>query len=293
MKPNELDALIDDCLSGQLTEADAARLSAELQRSPDARSRYWDAASIHGLLEHTLQQASIRVITGQSLPKPARWYQWRSLTAAAAGLVIGLLSASLVYGMRVAASEVKRQSISIAEPGFERMKGEVGKGFPSGAGTWTADDAEVVPGPDGGHVLSLRPSEKNPYSRVVQIVDVSGLTAEGERELVLAASFRTSDTQHASRYKLRLFGFEESADAVPPFPLETKESGIVTLSQVLDVPAGSAGWQRFSTKMPLPVGVKSVVLWIGASTRPQPGPKVTHFVDDVTLTLDVHQPAPR
>ena len=95
MKPNELDALIEDCLEGRLSEADAERLSAELQESPEARTRYWESASIHGLLEHTMQQASLRVITGQASPKAGRWLQWRPIAAAAAGLVIGLLCASV------------------------------------------------------------------------------------------------------------------------------------------------------------------------------------------------------
>lgn len=286
--PLQWHRLFSAALSEQLSAAERVELANVLKSSAEARQLwflYQDNECSLANLKPRREVKSPR--TGLS------WISLRPVAAAAAGLVLGVFSASLVYGMRASASQVKRQDIAIAEPGFEHMQGEVAKGFPNGTGTWTADDAEVVAGPDGGRVLGLRPWEKNPYSRVVQIVDVSRLTAEGEKELVLTASFRTSDAQHASRYKLRLFGFAESADAVPPFPLETKESGIVTLSQVLDVPAGTTGWQRFSTKMPMPAGVRSVVVWIGASTRPQPGPKVTHFVDDVTLTLDVHQPVAR
>ncbi len=92
MKNSELDALIDDCLEGCLSEADAARLSALLEESSEARTRYWAAASVHGLLEHSVQQASLRVITGQAAPGVAsgrRWVQWRPLAAAAAAMLIG------------------------------------------------------------------------------------------------------------------------------------------------------------------------------------------------------------
>ncbi len=283
--------LIRRHIDGEASEADRKALQEQLRSDPAARRLFARYANIDATLGGG--GVSLKESVLPARPMRAAWLSWRPLTAVAAGLAIGIFSASLVYGMRAVSDVVRHRRVAIAEAGFEGMKGAVTKGFPGADGTWTADDAEVLPGPDGGQVLALRPWAMNPYSRVVQIVDVSGLNAEGERELVLAASFRTSDTRHASRYKLRLFAFEESADAVPPFPLETKERGIVTLSQVLDVPAGSAGWQRFSTKMPLPAGVKSVVLWIGASTRPQPGPKVVHFVDDVTLTLDVHQPAAR
>ena len=88
---SELDALIDDCLEGRLSEPDAAKLSAYLEQSAEARARYWEAASVHGLLEHVMQNASLRAVTGQALPivsRAHRWLQWRSLTAAAMGLVI-------------------------------------------------------------------------------------------------------------------------------------------------------------------------------------------------------------
>lgn len=68
MKPNELDALIEACLESDLSEADAARLSAELQESPEARSRYWESASIHGFVDHTMQQASLRLISDLTKP---------------------------------------------------------------------------------------------------------------------------------------------------------------------------------------------------------------------------------
>jgi hypothetical protein len=287
--------LIQRYMVGLTSEAETSALQDLLKQDDNAARLYLRYANLDLVLQSkaSSMEAAREPLASPITSRSPRWPSWLPLTAAAAGLVIGVFSASLVYGKRVASDGVKHQTVPIAEASFEGMQGEVIKGFPDKAGMWTADDAEVVPGSGGGRVVGLRPWEKNSYSRVVQIVDVRGLTDDGERELVLAASFRTSDTTHASRYKLRLFGFSESADAVPPFPLETKESGVVTISQVLDVPAGTAGWQRFSTKMPLPAGVKSVVLWIGASTRPQPGPKVTNFVDDVTLTLDVHPPAPR
>ncbi len=86
MKLSELNALIEDCLEGRLSEPDSAKLSALLEQSAEARARYWETASIHGLLEHSMQNASLRVVTGQALPTTPgikRWSTWRSLAAAA------------------------------------------------------------------------------------------------------------------------------------------------------------------------------------------------------------------
>ena len=292
--------LIQRYISGTITEAETEALEQQLKTDPALRDWYLDALNLDSALEAAAESAQ----TALSLPVPlsqraltpagatsTRWQGWRPLTAGAAGLVIGVFSASLVYGMRAVPDVVKHERVTIAEGSFEGLSGAVAEGFPQSTGAWAADHAEVVPGPDSGRVLRLLPDDERPYSRLVQIVDVSALHGGSDHELELAASFRTSDPAHGSRYKLRLFGFAESADEVPTFPLETEESGIVTLSQVLEVSSGNPGWQRFAIKMPLPPGVKSVVLWLGASTRPQPGPKVAHFVDDVSLTLNVRNPS--
>ena len=91
MTPTGLDALIEDWLEGRLSEPDAARLSVLLEQSPEARARYWQTASIHGLLEHALQEASVRAMTGQSLPVTSvrpRFRYRRPFAAAVAGLAV-------------------------------------------------------------------------------------------------------------------------------------------------------------------------------------------------------------
>jgi anti-sigma factor RsiW len=88
MKSNEHDALIEGCLS----EPDAAMLSTLLEQSAKARARYWETASIHGLLEHTIQSASLRAVTGHAspvTPNRSSWFAWRPLAAAAAGVPSG------------------------------------------------------------------------------------------------------------------------------------------------------------------------------------------------------------
>lgn len=281
--------LIQRHMAGLTTEDEAAALQELLKHDDNAARLYLRYTNLDLALESkaSSMDATRELLTAPIVSRSPRWTSWRPLTAAAAGLVIGVFSASLVYGMRAVPDVVKHERVTIAEGSFEGLSGAVAEGFPQSTGAWAADQAEVVPGPDSGRALRLLPDEERPYSRLVQIVDVSALHGGSDHELELAASFRTGDPAHGSRYKLRLFGFAESADEVPTFPLETEESGIVTLSQVLEVPSRNPGWQRFAIKMPLPPGVKSVVLWLGASTRPQPGPKVAHFVDDVSLTLNV------
>ena len=93
MKLHELDALIDDWFEGRISESDAAKLSAELEQSAASRAHYWETASVHGLLEHTMQQASLRSVTGQVPPIPPKriqWLGWPSLAAAAVVVFTGI-----------------------------------------------------------------------------------------------------------------------------------------------------------------------------------------------------------
>lgn len=89
MNAKELDDLIERCLEGQLSQAEAERLSALLVESHEARARYWETASVHGLLEQVLQQASLRAVSGQiPLSGPNSIISWiRPATAAAAAAV--------------------------------------------------------------------------------------------------------------------------------------------------------------------------------------------------------------
>ena len=163
MKPNELYALIEDCLDGRLSETDAAKLSALLEESAAARARYWEAASIHGLLEHTMQGVSLRVATGQALPtipRINRWLAWYPLTAAAAGIVLGIFCTSVVFAY--AAPSLGNVAI-IFEDSFESGPAPLAKGVPFEPGQWSGDYAEVV-----GEQQSVKPGSGKKMLRLLR-----------------------------------------------------------------------------------------------------------------------------
>ena len=283
MKPSERNELIDALIEGDITEADFLRLEAEMCIDPVARKAYFDRVALtQAVTEEAASASAMKAVPKMKLPPS--WISWRPLTAAAAGLVIGLFSASLVFGFAGGFSEgMTRSDIAVADADFERAEMKLEQGFPSGPQAWAVDEAEVSSIKGGGKALRLLPRLEHPYSRAVQIVDVSQAGAGRACSLELSARFMNSDLAHVCRYKLRLIGFAETADALQPFPLETSDEGLVSSSQVLDVPVGADGWHGVTTVMPLPPEVKTVVIWLGASTRPQPGPKVAHWVDDVRL----------
>ncbi len=69
---SELDALIDACLDGRLSEAEADRLSHWIEESSEARERYWQLASVHGMIEQSMQSASLKAATGDEFVTPLK-----------------------------------------------------------------------------------------------------------------------------------------------------------------------------------------------------------------------------
>ena len=292
--------LIQRHMAGLTTEDETRRLEAAMKADDTLADLYLRHAELDVALEVQASTAEVTrglLITSHEEDKrSSRWLSWRPLTAAAAGIAIGLCSASLVFGFAggFSGERLTRTDITLADADFEREEMKLEQGFPSGPQSWAVDEAEVSVVKGEGKALSLLRSQ-HPYSRAVQIVDVSHAGSGKGCSLELSARFMNSDLAHACRYKLRLIGFAETADALQPFPLDTSDEGLVSSSQVLDVPVGAAGWHGVTTVMPLPPEVKTVVIWLGASTRPLPGPKESHWVDDVRLqrlstTVDHHEP---
>ena len=78
----ELDALFNACLEGELNEEEAAKLSQLIEGSSEARERYWQLASVHGLVEQSMQNASLKAATGQEFVAPVKtggFFRWPRL----------------------------------------------------------------------------------------------------------------------------------------------------------------------------------------------------------------------
>ena len=67
-KERELDDLLNRYLDGNLSEEDARALSTQIEESAEVRERYWELASIHGMVEQTMQSVSPVSYTHLTLP---------------------------------------------------------------------------------------------------------------------------------------------------------------------------------------------------------------------------------
>lgn len=316
MKPNELDAFIDDCLEGRLSEADAARLSAALQESPEARTRYWESASIHGLLEHTMQQESLRVITRQAAPLPPkfnRWLQWRPLAAAAAGIVFGMFCTSVVWaGVALFRRGPEPVAVALANADFDTFGEMKVGGFPKEGGYWRGDACAVVseasgirPRSGAGMLQFLHSDGKTDgvgrqlyASDQWQLVDLTKYRAsmrEGDGVVAeLEAWFNSTATKSEEReaFSIELFAIRATSvselNAISSFWLRQSNVVVASGTRRLVVDTDPATWERVSLDLPVPAEAKYLLVHLSAMARPGaavgklfPG----EFADSVSLKL--------
>jgi hypothetical protein len=306
MKTEELDHLIHNCLEDCLSESEAASLSSLLEHSAAARERYWATASVHGLLEHSLQQASLRVITGQEARPQTpvvRWLQWRPWAAAAAGLAFGIFGASMVwaYALPLAAPTAER-TISTFTEGFENAELIPSRGFPRQANEWSGDlsapvTAESGVAPiEGNRMLRLTSPNSRHFSYAWRILDLAEHPAPREaerRKVEVSAAFNTKGEARPLHYQIRLAAFSQEPGEVRRIWNHESVLFDTVLQHVgrnVRVEADEPGWQVVQASMEIPPGTRSLLISLAASEADSASAPKEYYLDDVQARLVVSSP---
>ena len=150
-----------------LTPEEHAELQETLRRDAEARRLWFVHQDVEmGLRAHLAAEPVMPAKATVVTPHPSVWRQWRPLTAAAAGLLIGLFSASVVFGFVVQRGVEKRTPLAVFAPSFENAQIPLANGFPSGPGQWSGDASHIVAAEngvspkEGKFMLRLEPMSK-------------------------------------------------------------------------------------------------------------------------------------
>lgn len=273
---------------------DALGLSADApaQSSEDLASRV-----LHRVQEEPRQRA-----------KP-RWLSLRPLTAAAAGLVIGLFGASVVFGfVSPRAVATVSRLFELVDGSFEQQSGRIASGFPVAFGVWSGDEAEMVSdgaakAPDGQQVLRfVRAEHESPLPNdgaascdVYQLVDLRPFMAEaapGNATLESSVQFR--DARKASdesvKFISRLYILSGSPDFIQTDWLLFQKEALAVGSVFYESFGGSPQhWRTVTTRVLLPPDADFALVHLVAH-KPKTAKDATasfgtQFADDVRLTL--------
>ncbi|MGB8170072.1 MAG: hypothetical protein WCF18_21390, partial [Chthoniobacteraceae bacterium] len=244
--------LIRRCLDGEATTEELAQLDARLREDANFRQAYVRYINLDVALSTVAKFVPMPATT--MTPSRARrnvWLQWRPLTAAAAGLAIGLFSASVVFGFVVQRGVEKRTPLAVFEPGFENAQMPLANGFPAGPARWSGDAARVVaaengvPPKEGKFMLRLEPMSKG-VPRIYQVLDLHSVLsgAGGEsQEIEVSASFATAGAESSVRYVIRAFAATEAPENLDAAWFDRRDESIASATKGLDVTPGVTGWQ--------------------------------------------------
>ena len=268
-------------------------------------SRFRDD-SIVALLEPPQAAAS-------PLSTSRRWLAWRPLAAAAAGLMIGLFSASMVFGFGVRPSD---RVMSLIQESFESGPPPIVTGMPQELNQWSGDFSEIVDAQQGmkpkeGRRMvrllrsdfegktSSKPSQQGDLMRVVDVRPFLREAGGGEVVITLSALLNATPFPDAESYE----GAVTLWALGPSFPTEESlmEDALahsVGICRPIDRDVNT--WQSASTRLLLPPGTEMVLLKVSFSPKPVSGRSLSplpdhvsfagHFVDDVRASVTVRKP---
>jgi hypothetical protein len=299
--------LIDLHLLGTISNADAIELEAILALSRDAREDYRQRCNVDAALRQ--EAAGQSIPTRMTAPKPARWLTWRPLTAAAAGLVIGLFSASLVFGfVAQRVGVVKKVPLAVYDPGLESTEPITARDVPSRVGAWGAKAARVVAEEsgvepqEGLRMLRLEPTprDKNGETHLSPVYQMLGLRSlpkasrVGDAEVQVTASFCAANREVSSLYSIRIFAINQPPDkARSRFWQKTEEEGVVITQQTFGTAPEDGGWHSFSLKMPLPRNARTLVIILSAGVpKAATAEAGMYYLDDVQVSVITPEPLP-
>ncbi len=248
-------------------------------------------------------------------PANVRWFAWRPLTAAAAGLSIGLFSASVVFGYVMPRSVEK--VMSLLQESFESGLAPLVVGVPMGLGMWSGDFTEVVGAqqgvkPESGKKMlrflradfdgKVKP-EGSYISDVYQLIDLRPYRrefADGGAVVQLSAAFNAfafpAQEAFGCSVSLHALDAETAMNGSTRFggTLLTDCLAMVCNSR-MKVDRDPATWQRLNAELRLPPNADFILIRIGLEHSNKAQRRETfdgHYLDGVRLTLARRAPLP-
>ncbi len=309
----DLHELIQRYMSATITDEEARQLQERLKTDSDLRDLYLSYVNLDVTLESqascndTVRQMLLSPDLGNEKPS-ARRFSKRQFAAAAAGLLIGLFSASLVFAYAAPQAVVTASRLlALVDGSFEGKMDHVRSGFPSEFGVWSGDEATIVHGnaKDGGRALCFERAqgdaavEHSPADScdIFQIVDLRSLRGKGDgggdSVLELSADFRDARQEAGIpvRFGCHLYLFSGKPEVLQSsWPSILREAlGAGMDACVSPGGSGAGDWRHVTARCVVPADADFAVVQIacgrvrGAGTQV---PELGHqFADNVNLTL--------
>ncbi len=273
-----------------LTPDEHEELQQWLRDEPEARQLWF----VHQDLEMGLRAHLVTVPAHVTEPASVvHWWTWRPLTAAAAGLAIGLFGASLVFGF-VTPRPPSMQTLLME--GFEDVGMVRDRGHPARVGVWSGElqapqegEGNVRP-VEGLRMVKLPPVERRMFSYTSRFLDVAAFPPMGasqSRQIEVTARFHGATPGVRDRFQIRLAAFAEDIAGARAIWLGGKvnEQALMHVAKTVTMDADTRGWTTLRSTMDVPAGARLLLISLAAAVADAEGPKTVHYLDDVQVRL--------
>ena len=302
MNPDSHD-LIQRHMAGLLTEDEAAVLQTRLKADTDLRRLYLHYMNLDVALEAQAGSRDRVIDLLRAAPltenKPAgRWFSWRPLTAAAAGIVFGMFCTSVVFGFVGQHHGVKKTPLAVLQPSFEDAQMPLARGFPPAASLWTGNVSKVVPAEngvtpkDGHHMVRLETTVHGKSVLFPRLYQIIALPPSGSalREIEVSASFTSADPDSSPHYTVRAYAVNEAPERLGPdwfarhWFIERDES-IASAETGFENPPGNTKWQSIGLRMQVPGKARCLVVFFGVKNQAKSQARKPHYLDAVQVSF--------
>jgi len=292
-KSQEHAELVDRYLTGMADEAEVARLDALLKVDEALRKTFLAASRLDSFVREQAEAGETEE------PSRARTFRFAWLPpGATAGLLIGLLSASMAWAYAIPRGAANtRTSQEVVSESFEDAEIKLSGRFPFKANQWFGNVISVstdgtMPAVGGVRVGKLTPVAGKRSTFVRYIVDLSEFPelAEGHaRSLEVTASFHAPPSEQAPGFRVELATFSQKPRAVQAVwndrenfddrvLQEVKRNYIPRLPQRAD-------WHEVNAALEVPPGSRSVVISLGVSRLNPNKPISDFYLDAIQVQL--------
>jgi hypothetical protein len=262
-------------------------------RDDAARRRLFAEAQLRSMALHDhFRRDAFQLPSPPKHPQRTGWFT-RPIAAMAAGLAIGLFSASLVWAIS-APRMTSERLFALMNGGFEESR--IGRGFPHQTGIWSGDEAAISNGTL--QFIATGSDAADPSARAIscdvfQLVDLRPLRevpgTAGDSMLELSARFtdsRPPGTHPSVTFFCQLYLFNgDPAQMHQTWPTNIQDALASGSSQVTTLGADAKGTRTLTARCLLPAEADFAVAQIVARPNLRPAKLEGLSADDVKLTL--------
>ena len=282
---------------GVLTPDEVAAFETAMRDDPAKRQLFADMQVRSMALHDRFRQEAFRVEPAQK--RKLTWVT-RPIAAMAAGLVIGLFSASIVWAISAPKATTERL-FSLLNGSFDENRLE--RGFPHQTGFWSGDEAAIrdgqlrfiAPGSDSGD-----PTGRAISCDVFQLVDLRplrhALSPDGDSVLELSADFRDGrapNTKPSVSFFGQLYLFSGDPGSLhQTWPQSIPEALASGSAQVTTLGSDAKGVRTLTAKCLIPAQADFAVIQIAARPNLRPAKLDGLSADNVRLTLKTQPSLP-